>query len=668
MFKNISITSKIFGGFGIVLLLLLFVGVVASLNLHWGSESFTRYRSIALQTNQAGLIQAELLNLRLSVAGFLIKPSVETTSKVEEEVNKTHEMIVHLNDLVHSDEKKGVIRRALDDLQDYEEAFKDVAKLQTRRDEIVRDKMNPAGSEMERKLTEIAESAYEANDVVAAHSAGVVQRSMLLMRLSAIRFLENNDKSAFDQVLANSAVMQREERELRSVLEDPRRMQMADDVVDLHRNYESAVRDVFEAINARNMVVADKLDAIGFRLAEDMEELKLSVKKEQDVLGPHASAAMETAALLTVVIAATSLVVGIISAWVIGRGISRPVLAITAAMKALAGGDKAVAIPGVERRDEMGAMAATVQVFKDNMIRADELAAREAHETRLREERGRLIEQLTHNFDAGVSELLSAVAGASTEMESTAHSMSGIATDTMHRATAVASAAEQASANVQTVATATEELSSSIQEISRQVSQSAQIAKRAVDQAQQTDSQIQGLALAAQRIGEVVRLISDIAAQTNLLALNATIEAARAGAAGRGFAVVASEVKDLASQTAKATEEISQQISSIQQETSGAVSAIQLISTTISEINEIAAGIASAVEEQTAATREIARNVEQAATGTEQVTSNILEVTRAASETGSAATQVTATAGELSSKSERLKAQVERFLTDVRAA
>lgn len=644
------------------------ISTIASLNLVSGNESFSRYRSIARQTNQAGLIQAELLTMRISVKNFLLQPSTETVLKVKEDAGQARNLALELDELVNSPEKKQVARQAVEDLQQYLVAFDNVTQLQGQRDDIVRNSMDTAGAEMERKLSEIAQSAYEDNDVVAAYYAGIVQRSMLLMRLSAIRFLETNDRTAFERVLTNSSTMQQNERELKASLQDPRRVQLASEVSELHRQYEAAVPAVFDTINARNAVIKDKLDATGVKMSAAMEELKLSVKKEQDVLGPQASAAMDTAVFLTIGIAAGSLLIGITSAWVIGRGISRPVLAITAAMKALAGGDKSIAIPGVERRDEMGSMAGAVQVFKDNMIRADELAAREAHETRLREERGRLIEQLTHNFDAGVSELLSAVAGASTEMESTAHSMSGIATDTMHRATAVASAAEQASANVQTVATATEELSSSIPEISRQVSQSAQIAKRAVDQAQQTDSQIQGLALAAQRIGEVVRLISDIAAQTNLLALNATIEAARAGAAGRGFAVVASEVKDLASQTAKATEEISQQISSIQQETSGAVSAIQLISTTISEINEIAAGIASAVEEQTAATREIARNVEQAATGTEQVTSNILEVTRAASETGSAATQVTATAGELSSKSERLKAQVERFLTDVRAA
>ncbi len=368
--------------------------------------------------------------------------------------------------------------------------------------------------------------------------------------------------------------------------------------------------------------------------------------------------------IIGIILGAVATFVMILSA----RGIAKPIVTITHSMKKLAGHDTSAEIPYQERTDEVGDMAMAVQVFKDNMIKANELTLSAAEETKRREERAERIAALTQRFDADASELLAAASSASKDMESTANAVSGIANDTNQRATSVASAAEQAAANVQTVASATEELTSSIAEISRQVSQSSEIAGGAVSQAERTDRQIQGLATASQKIGDVVNLISAIAEQTNLLALNATIEAARAGDAGKGFAVVAAEVKELASQTTKATEEISQQIGNVQLETDEAVKAIQEIGETIGEMNAIASGIASAVEQQSSATGEIARNVEEAARGTQEVTENILIVSQSASETGTAATQVTSTAGELRSKSEQLRTQVERFLADVRAA
>jgi methyl-accepting chemotaxis protein len=276
--------------------------------------------------------------------------------------------------------------------------------------------------------------------------------------------------------------------------------------------------------------------------------------------------------------------------------------------------------------------------------------------------------KMIDDFEANVKAVVDTVASASTELQSNAQSMSATAEETNRQSSAVAAASEQATANVQTVASAAEELASSVAEIGRQVSQSASIAAMAVDEAKRTDATVQGLSEAAQKIGEVVRLISDIASQTNLLALNATIEAARAGEAGKGFAVVASEVKSLANQTAKATEEIAAQIGAIQSSTNDAVGAIQSIGKTIGEINDIASSISAAVEEQGAATREIARNVQEASQGTTEVSSNIAGVTQAAGETGSAASQVLSAAGELSSQAERLKAEVESFLTTVRAA
>ncbi|WP_419905612.1 CHASE3 domain-containing protein [Kiloniella sp.] len=351
----------------------------------------------------------------------------------------------------------------------------------------------------------------------------------------------------------------------------------------------------------------------------------------------------------------------------IGRGVSLPINKMTEVMGRLAGGEKDVDIPSRERKDEVGQMAEAVQVFKDNMIKADDMAKEQEKIQLLREERTNKISELTKDFDSGVSALLKSVGSAVVEMEGTASSMTDIALKTKDRAAVVSGAAQEASVNVQSVASATEELSYSIKEISQQVNQSSEIAAKAVDEAGKTDQQIQGLAHTADQIGDVVSLISDIAEQTNLLALNATIEAARAGDAGKGFAVVANEVKNLASQTAKATEQISTQIDAVQADTKDAVVAIQSITSTIGEMNQIASAIAAAVEEQGAATSEISRNVELAANGAGEVTENIETVSHAANDAGAASEQVSMATKELNLKADGLRGEVESFLHGIRA-
>ena len=354
---------------------------------------------------------------------------------------------------------------------------------------------------------------------------------------------------------------------------------------------------------------------------------------------------------------------------VLNAVIGRPLTGMAAAMGRLAQGDKGVEVPALERHDEIGAMAKAVQVFKENAIRVEHLAAeQEAQKARAAEERRRSMHQLAENFESSVKAIVEKVSSAAGEMQTTAGAMSETAGETERRATAVATAAEHASANVQTVASAAEELSASIREISRQVNESSKIAGNAVAEAERTDQMVQGLAAAAAKIGEVVSLITDIASQTNLLALNATIEAARAGEAGKGFAVVASEVKNLANQTAKATEEIGAQISAVQGATRDAVSAIQGIGGTIGMINEIASAIAAAVEEQGAATQEIARNVQQASEGTQEVSSHIGGVQESAHDSSVAASQVLDASTELSRQAEHLATQVEMFIAEVRRA
>ncbi len=415
-----------------------------------------------------------------------------------------------------------------------------------------------------------------------------------------------------------------------------------------------------------------------------------------------------------------------ISIWVIRRSFLQPLGAMLQTMGALSRRQLATEVPYRGRADEIGEIAAAVETFKQGLIEGERLAA-EAEQNRLREaamkaeqatrereaaeerrrheEENRVAEarrerelqeakaraeeerrteqerlraeaeanrradlmQLASSFEHAVGGVVETVASAATQLNATAESMTGIAGETEQQSLAAASASEQAATNVQTVAAASEQLASSIREISGQVAKSSRIAQGAVAHARHTDEIVRGLATSAEKIGEVVNLINQIAGQTNLLALNATIEAARAGEAGKGFAVVASEVKNLANQTSKATEEIGQQIATVQATTQEAVSAIRDISNVIGEINEISGSIAAAVEEQGAATNEIARNVEEAAEGTRVVSNNVVRVSTSAREAGQAADQVLDASGELSGQAARLRQEVGRFLSQIRA-
>ncbi|QDF36762.1 methyl-accepting chemotaxis protein [Bradyrhizobium symbiodeficiens] len=372
--------------------------------------------------------------------------------------------------------------------------------------------------------------------------------------------------------------------------------------------------------------------------------------------------------MLVAIILGAAVIAGLGVGFYLVQDVSRGINSIIEPMQALGKGDLSADVPHRGEKTEMGAMADVLQIFKEALIAkraADEAAAADA-EAKI--ERGRRVDNITREFEAMIGEIVQTVSSASTQLEASASTLTSTADRSQRLATTVAGASEEASTNVQSVASATEEMASSVGEISRQVQESARMAGDAVGQARATTERVSELSKAASRIGDVVELINTIAGQTNLLALNATIEAARAGEAGRGFAVVASEVKALAEQTAKATGEIGQQISGIQAATNDSVGAIKEISSTIERLSEISSAIAAAVEEQGAATQEIARNVQQAAQGTQQVSSNITDVQRGATETGSASSQVLSAAQMLSNDSGRLKSEVSKFLTNVRAA
>ncbi|MGO8909295.1 MAG: methyl-accepting chemotaxis protein [Bradyrhizobium sp.] len=372
------------------------------------------------------------------------------------------------------------------------------------------------------------------------------------------------------------------------------------------------------------------------------------------------------------VLGLATLIIALVSggfAWLIGRSISRPLGQLGARMRALADGALEQDIPGIERGDEVGAMAATVQTFKDNALRIRGLEKVEAEtQARAAAERRAAMENIASDFERSVKGIVSTVATAAAGMQTTAQSMTATASDASSRAATVGAASDSASNNVGTVAAAAEELSSSVTEISRQVTRSSEIASKAVGDAERTNATVQALSTGAEKIGEVVKLIHSIAAQTNLLALNATIEAARAGESGRGFAVVASEVKALANQTAKATEEISAQVAAMQASTSEAVHSIGGITETIAQMSEITGSIATSIEQQGDATREIARNIQSVAAGSSEISAHIGGVTTAAAATGKAASDVLSNARELDNQSGMLRTAVDEFLVKVRAA
>nr|WP_205512051.1 HAMP domain-containing methyl-accepting chemotaxis protein [Rhodopseudomonas sp. BR0M22] len=424
--------------------------------------------------------------------------------------------------------------------------------------------------------------------------------------------------------------------------------------------------DNVKAIDAKVATMVGSASAI----VRSAEAIKADLLADQQRLERESDAAVSGTERMVAMLGIGGFLLGAVLAVLLGRGISRPMQAMCAAMRRLAGGDFNVVLPGLGRRDEIGEMAAAVEEFKVQAAHKAEqdAVAREREAEAGREARRAELIGFASEFESAVGAIVAHVSDAASQLESAAATLTRTAETTQSLSGQVAGDSQQASSGMQAVASATEQLSASVGEIGRRVGQSRDIAEAAVEQARETDDRIGKLTQAAQQIGEVMQLITTIAEQTNLLALNATIEAARAGEAGRGFAVVAAEVKSLATQTAKATDEISSQVSEMQEATRDSVTSIQRIGSTIAEISTISASIAGAVTQQDAATREIASSVQGVAQGTQRVAGNIAEVNRGAAETGAASAQVLQSARSLSSESARLRTELDRFMANIRAA
>ncbi len=455
---------------------------------------------------------------------------------------------------------------------------------------------------------------------------------------------------------------------------DAKELGMAEEAAARMKLGDVATAELMEILRARDQSGLDDfvknrlyaaIDPISDRISK-LVELQMDVAQQVHTQSAINFAWSRTAGTLALVAALSG---AVFAAWTCWFGVTKPLSAITSCMQRLAQGERGLTIPGADRRDEIGTMAATVQVFKDNAdamhrMREEQIEA----ESRVHARRKTEMQALAERFQDTVGGIVDTVSATAKQLETAAGSLTKTAESTQAQSGIVAAASEQTSANVQGVAAAAEQLAATVSEIGRQVQHSNEIAQHAVTQAASTNQRVTDLSSSASRIGDVITLIRTIAGQTNLLALNATIEAARAGEAGKGFAVVAQEVKQLAEQTARATNEISSQVASMQAATTDAVGAIKEITETIGQMSEIAGAIAAAVEEQGATTREISRNVMEAARGTTEVAGNITSVSVGANETGSASTRVLESARKLSTESVSLRSEVDKFIGTVRAA
>jgi methyl-accepting chemotaxis protein len=632
MFKKMNLSVKIGCGFGVVILLLVIVSVVSWRGLNGVADGFGEYRRKARNNNLSAQIQAQTLMVRMNVKDFLLTSSAKDIQDHHEYFKKLEEFLAQAKERIKNPERAALIAGQIGDAVTYDKAFTQVVDLVEERNRIVAEVLTKVGPTMAANLTGIMESAKNDGDAETAYQASIVLRHMLLGRLYAQKFLDTNAVDDEKRTKQELAEFLEETAALERRLIDPQLRAMSAEIRKEANEYLAGFSKIAEDIFKRNDLIANTLDTLGPKMAEDIETIKLTYLRDQDAFGPVLQALCENSVRIVLIVAAAALLIGIVAAFLITRSINGPVQKIMHFVEVLAGGDFTSKLD-IEQEDEIGKMAKALGKTVDEL--------------------GAMIKQVV----AGVNTL----SASSTELSAVSSQLSSNAENASARSTGVASAAEemttnmssvsaameQSASNVGMVATATEEMSSTVGEIAQNAAKAKDISEKAVDQSQKTSVKMNELGQAANKIGTVTQAITEISEQTNLLALNATIEAARAGEAGKGFAVVANEIKELAKQTADATIDIKNQIEEMQHTTDGTITDIKDITEVINEINEIITTIATAVEQQSAATSEISENVAQAAAGIAEVNENVAQSSIAIGD-------ITKDIGEISSTSEEV--------------